>query len=221
MHALSIPLSIGTWGISDTIKYTRTPHRDRPGTKFSRGRGRDQVESAGAGINRDFEMLPRPGPGPGLAKICRGRGRDFFNLILKIFESFRKLVSMWASFKVNLEGSYTMFKYNYTKRCLHYYYEFALFHCQISSYSFYRHSLLLARASLGTQGSRVMRAVFPCQLCFPANLGYFVICLNWFGALVYSTPPIAALRDPLLLNVCSVPLKMWQDLRGCVLNRKT
>ena len=45
--------------------------RDRPGTKFSRGRGRDQVESAGAGINRDFEMLPRPGPG--LAKICRGR----------------------------------------------------------------------------------------------------------------------------------------------------
>ena len=103
-------------------------------------------------------MLPRPGPGPGLAKICRGRGRDFFNLILKIFESFRKLVSMWASFKVNLEGSYTMFKYNYTKRCLHYYYELALFHCQISSYSFYRHSLLLARASLGTQGSRVMRA---------------------------------------------------------------
>ena len=66
--------------------------RDRPGTKFSRGRGRDQVESAGAGINRDFEMLPRPGPGPGLAKICRGR--DFLNLILKIFESFRKLVSM-------------------------------------------------------------------------------------------------------------------------------
>jgi len=65
-------------------------NRDRPGTKFSRGRGRDQVESAGAGINRDFEMLPRPGPG--LAKICRGR--DFFNLILKIFESFRKLVSM-------------------------------------------------------------------------------------------------------------------------------
>ena len=33
-------------------------------------------------------------PGPGLAKICRGRGWDFFNLILKIFESFRKLVSM-------------------------------------------------------------------------------------------------------------------------------
>ena len=66
--------------------------RDRPGTKFSRGRGRDQVESAG--INRDFEMLPRPGPGPGLAKICRDRGWDFFNLILKIFESFRKLVSM-------------------------------------------------------------------------------------------------------------------------------
>ena len=132
--------------------------RDRTGTKLSRGR--DQVESAGAGINRDFEMLPRPGPGPGLAKICRGRcrGRDFLILILKIFESFWKLVSMWASFKVNLEGSYTMFKYNYTKRCLHYYYELALFHCQISSYSFYRHSLLLARASLGTQGSRVMRA---------------------------------------------------------------
>ena len=64
--------------------------RDRPGTKFSRGR--DQVESAGARINRDFEMLPRLGPG--LAKICLGRGQDFFNIILKIFESFRKLVSM-------------------------------------------------------------------------------------------------------------------------------
>ena len=63
--------------------------RDRSRTKFSRGR--DQVESAGAGINRDFEMLPRPGPG--LAKICRGRGRDFFNLILKFFESFRINVS--------------------------------------------------------------------------------------------------------------------------------
>ena len=56
--------------------------RHRPGTKFSRGRGRDQVESAGAGINRDFEMLPGPGPRPGLATMCRGRGRDFFTLIL-------------------------------------------------------------------------------------------------------------------------------------------
>ena len=68
--------------------------RGRPGTKFGRGRGRDQVKSAGAGTNRDFGILKRPGPGPGLAKICRGRGRDFFNLILKIFESFPKLLSM-------------------------------------------------------------------------------------------------------------------------------
>ena len=79
--------------------------RDRPGTKFSRdrGRGRDQVESAGAGINRDFEMLPRPGPGPGLAKICRdrGRGRDFFNLILKIFESFRKLICIESASRLS------------------------------------------------------------------------------------------------------------------------
>ena len=68
-----------------------------------------------------------------------------------------------------------MFKYNYTKRCLHYYYELALFSLPNILLLLYRHSLLLARASLGTQGSRVMRAaVFPCQLRLFRDL------LNWY-----------------------------------------
>ena len=89
-----------------------------------------------------------------------------------------------------------MFKYNYTKRCLHYYYELALFHCQISSYSFYRHSLLLARASLGTQGSRVIRAaVFPCQLRLFRDLFELV----WSSCLLY---PSHLTRTIVLLVVC-------------------
>ena len=124
--------------------------RHRPGTKFSRGW--DQVKSAGDGIDRDFEMLPTPGPGPGMGKICRGR--DFLNLILKISESFRKLVSMFRARTFLINRSTLLSRHCYT--ILMYYHQYFIL---VQSYLASVRELLsgeglcVEKCSLGSQES--------------------------------------------------------------------